>query len=174
MRDVPTFVRRRDFSAFICFLYALDIPGFNRLIDMLIEGPKPTPNSNLKKVVIEDGVTPELKEWVVNNTNVNNNYITIPKITLESLVENYTIEELRTKLGQDKTGSFIYDNPNITNIYLELRRGHIIVPQGYTCHPLYDSLDLDVEKYFKDPAKFFDLISLTAIHETNPVYKYSM
>jgi hypothetical protein len=177
VRNVTTFVRGRDFSTFICFLYAVDVPGFNRLMDMFIEGPKPTPNSNNEKITIYNGVTDKLFNWLYKhpkNMDKTWTYLTIPKRELELLVEPSTIDKIRNKLGQDRTGSFIYNNPNITNIYLKLNRNHLIILEGNTCNPMYDSLDLDVERYFKDNTKFSQLCFGLSDLSTRDVYTYTM
>jgi hypothetical protein len=184
-RTISSFIPGRDFSTFVCFLYTYNIPAFNNILDRLISGPKPTHLSNNEMYKIPNGVTPALKEWMSLNPSLVINktdeikYITINKHVLETLVPETTIYLLRTKLGRDRNGNVIYDGPNFTNIYLGVDFGArlndtLIILKGFTCHPLYDSADLDVVKYFKDPNLFAALCVGLAKSPGTHIYKYSI
>jgi hypothetical protein len=179
-RNVSTFVPGRDFSAFVCFMYGHNIPGFNNILNRLIDGPKPVATSNIKSKTIRNGATSGLIEWVEKHpesiaTDHNlENYITIPKHKLRMLVPASTIKILRDKLGDDPFGMSIYDGPNVTNIYLQVKGSDLIIPAGYTCHPVYDSADLDVVKYFTDERMFKELCIGLARKPSATVYKYEI
>jgi hypothetical protein len=178
IRNVSEFTTGRDFSAFVCFLYGYNITGFNNILNRLIEGPKPSITSNNRNEIIRNGVTIELRSWMMHNPKsivvdiYGRMYITIHKIVLEMLVQPSTIAILRNKLGKDQFGSYIYDGPNVTNIYLELSGNDLIIPSGYTCHPMYDSRDLDVSRYFTERSKFTELCTGLASLPGTPVYRY--
>jgi hypothetical protein len=180
IRNAVEFIRGRDFSAFVCFLYARNIPGFNNILNRVVEGPKPSATSNVRNVNIRNGVTRDLREWMGYNTRYTitdiygDHYITIPKNDLEICVPMSTITQLRNKLGKDEFGSYIYDGPSITNIYLGIKGSDLIIPAGFTCHPMYDSRDLDVVRYFTDRRKFTELCDGLVRTPTAPVYKYGI
>jgi hypothetical protein len=181
-RNVGEFVRGRDFSAFVCFLYARNVPGFTKILNSIIDGPKPTPESNTEKdVIVKNGVTGLLREWMndhpenIVTSYSGKTYITIPKKDLETKVfTTITTTYLRTKLGKDQFGASIYDGPNVTNIYLGVDGNNLIILKGFTCHPMYDSRDLDVVRYFTDGRKFTQLCNGLNNIPTDTIYKYAI
>ncbi len=176
-RTIPKFTRGRDFSACICFLSDLDIPQINRLIKRIVDGPIPTENSNNNVSTIYGAVTKELIDWIKNNpdsvfTTDNTTYITIGKRVLESFLPPTKIDSIRYKLGKDKYGKYIYDALGLTNIYLALNGQDLEVVEGWTCHPMYDSKDLDVVKYFTDEQEMKRLCRDLKQSKTKIVYTY--
>ena len=160
IRTVNTFTPGRDFSAFICFLYDFGNTTFNAIIDRLILGPKPTEASNPRGGdILIPGVPRGLRIWINNNPGLTvwnggeDRYITIPKADLERILAPRVIATLRAKLG-----NAIYDNRHVTNIYIGVRdfglfRESIFIPEGWTCHPLYDNSELDVVRFFTTAAE---------------------
>jgi hypothetical protein len=45
-------------------VYSLNIDVFNQIIDMIVDGPKPTPKSNTEEIKIIDGTTRKLIYWI--------------------------------------------------------------------------------------------------------------
>jgi hypothetical protein len=184
IRNVDRFVPGRDFSAFVCFIYARGVVGFNNILDRTIEGPKPSYRSNeLEELEIENGITPGLNEWIRTNPehilkfdNGAEDYFTINKHVLETLVSAEIIGYIREKFGTDQNGESIYDGPNVTNIYLGYieRENVLLIPKGFTCHPMYDSDDLEVTKYFTIPRKFAELCVGLIQNPDSKVYKYKI
>jgi hypothetical protein len=180
-RNASEFIRGRDFSAFVCFIYERQVPGFSMILDFIIDGPKPTMTSNETEKVVRNGVTHELKNWIhknpskVSTNELGKTYITIPKKDLEIAVASTDVPiYLREKLGKDQHGEYIYDGPNITNIFLEIEGSTLKILKGYTCNPMYDSDDLDVVKYFTDARKFEQLCTGLDSTLVGKVYKYKL
>ena len=160
MRNVKKFIPGRDFSSFICSLYYYDIPGFNKILDRLIIGPKPTNNSNKNGCRIAKAVTPALLKWMLDNPtlididNTDYKYITISKQHFEQCLPEL-INILRDKLSVDMNDVSIYEN--VTNVYLGVENNDVLIFKGHQCHPMYDSDALQVEQYFIDNNKFTNL-----------------
>ena len=164
IRNVDKFTPGRDFSAFVCFLYTIGVTKVNQIIDRLIMGPKPTKDSNIDRkkkgpLVIRGAETPMLRSWMVSNpenvivdpSDIKTSYITISKRDFERIIPK-AIGALRDKLGPD-----IYDSAGVTNVYLSVKGKNVFIHDGFLCHPMYDSKNLQVEQYFIDDLKFKNL-----------------
>ena len=193
-RNVKKFTPGRDFSAFICFLSDMNITGFDIILDRLIVGPKPTSLSNRLPFIapipdsklipgaisIQKAVTPELLKWLTDNpesiTRTSGSYayyITIPKTQFETFVKPNVISLMRSKFGSDRrTRLKIYDT--ITNIYFGVHGFDLIIYQGHSCNPMYDSNNLQVEPYFIDETKFATLCFGLDKNVVANTYRYSL
>ncbi len=179
IRLVDQFVPGRDFSTTIGCFYDYDVYQFNQILNRIIDGPKPSIDSNSHKTVLVNGVTPDLKKWIDNNPESivtdsdGDKFMTVPKSVLDSLPESISAA-IRDKLGTDQNDVCIYDGVNVTNIYLQFTDKDLIILSGFSCYPMYDSDDLNVEKYFTVDEKFDALCLGLVVNNTDQTYKYKL
>lgn len=178
-RQISRFTPNRDFATFLCHIKSYKIKQFNDILSYLI--PKfATVATKLDEsqgeIFLPNALTPMLASWLKLNTDkisksvYSGDFVTLSKTDLETFVDPPILNMIKQGVDTKLRMANAYEETD--TFFFRIDGDDLVIPRGWTCNPLFDNKNINIERFFTDKQELAKLTRFLVVDQQYPIYSY--